>query len=178
MGPYLGLALNNGYANATLYAAIEGMSREAFTAPRPGFFGSLAATLNHIHEVDLYYIDAVEEGGLGHKVFARDRETDPVALARAVARADERLVAVCHGLDAERLSRRVAIEIEGGFIHETVGDILLHLFQHQIHHRGQAHVQVQESGIAPPQLDDFFLEHYRTPIATRFAARLNGGEAR
>jgi uncharacterized damage-inducible protein DinB len=35
---------------------------EAFVAEAPGFFPSLAATLNHIYEVDLYYIDALTEG--------------------------------------------------------------------------------------------------------------------
>jgi len=34
--------------------------------------------------------------------------------------------------------------------------LLLHLFQHQIHHRGQAHAMLSETRIAPPQLDEFF----------------------
>jgi uncharacterized damage-inducible protein DinB len=45
---------------------------------------------------------------------------------------------------------------------------LLHLFQHQIHHRGQAHVQLQDAGIAPPQLDDFHLQFERAPSARQF----------
>ena len=43
--PYLTMAQNNAWANATLYAAISGLSDEEFAAPRPGFFPSLAATL-------------------------------------------------------------------------------------------------------------------------------------
>ncbi|OYX00023.1 MAG: damage-inducible protein DinB, partial [Bosea sp. 32-68-6] len=34
--------------------------------------------------------------------------------------------------------------------------LLLHLFQHQIHHRGQAHVMLSGTSVAPPQLDEFF----------------------
>jgi hypothetical protein len=34
-----------------------------------------------------------------------------------------------------------------------------------VHHRGQAHVQLQHAGIDPPQLDDFFLEYGRVPTA-------------
>jgi uncharacterized damage-inducible protein DinB len=34
--------------------------------------------------------------------------------------------------------------------------LLMHLFQHQIHHRGQAHAMLSATAIAPPQLDEFF----------------------
>ena len=66
--PYRTMALNNAWANATLYGAIAGMSAAEFAAPRPGFFPSLRETLNHIHEVDLYYVDALEAGGRGRPV--------------------------------------------------------------------------------------------------------------
>jgi uncharacterized damage-inducible protein DinB len=32
----------------------------------------------------------------------------------------------------------------------------MHLFQHQIHHRGQAHAMLSATAIKPPQLDEFF----------------------
>jgi uncharacterized damage-inducible protein DinB len=34
--------------------------------------------------------------------------------------------------------------------------LLLHLFQHQVHHRGQAHAMLSGTAVAPPQLDEFF----------------------
>ena len=34
--------------------------------------------------------------------------------------------------------------------------LLAHLFQHQIHHRGQAHAMLAGTPVAPPQLDEFF----------------------
>ncbi|MEO1363410.1 MAG: hypothetical protein AAFU86_06515 [Pseudomonadota bacterium] len=39
-----------------------------------------------------------------------------------------------------------------------------------MHHRGQAHVMVQDAGIAPPQLDDFFLDYERHPAAKPYFA--------
>ena len=51
---------------------------------------------------------------------------------------------------------------------ERVDALLLHLFQHQVHHRGQAHVQLHTAGIAPPQLDDFYLEYGRVPSAAAY----------
>ena len=35
--------------------------------------------------------------------------------------------------------------------------ILLHLFVHQVHHRGQVHDMLCATSVSPPQLDEFFL---------------------
>src|SRR6516164_7538176 len=39
---------------------------------------------------------------------------------------------------------------------ERADRLLLHLFQHQIHHRGQAHAMLSGTSAPPPQLDVFF----------------------
>ncbi|CAN5920019.1 hypothetical protein BH11PSE3_BH11PSE3_29270 [soil metagenome] len=39
----------------------------------------------------------------------------------------------------------------------SVASILEHLFQHQTHHRGQAHAMLSSTSVKPPQLDEFFL---------------------
>jgi uncharacterized damage-inducible protein DinB len=41
---------------------------------------------------------------------------------------------------------------------ERVDRLLLHLFQHQIHHRGQVHAMLSGTRVASPQLDEFYLE--------------------
>jgi len=40
-------------------------------------------------------------------------------------------------------------------IEEPLGNVLPHLFQHQIHHRGQAHAMFAGTAVKPPQLDEF-----------------------
>ena len=166
MSPYIQMALNNAYANRTLYGVVTGMDRADFLSARPGFFGSIAATLNHIYEVDLFYLDALEEGGLGRSVYQREDIEDAAQLAEAQAAADMRLAMFCNGeIDLER---RVSVERKHKMSNEKIGSILAHLFQHQIHHRGQAHVQIGEAGIEPPQLDEFFLEFERAPIASEY----------
>lgn len=166
--PFLTMALNNAWANATLYGAIAGLSEDAFAAPRPGFFPSLKATLNHIYEVDLYYVDALEAGGLGRSVYDRDEIGDVADLAKAQADVDMRLAAFCRGLTPAMLDESRVTERREGPVEEKVGALLLHLFQHQIHHRGQAHTMVAEAGIAPPQLDDFHLDYGRVPSAAAY----------
>ncbi|WP_240789417.1 DinB family protein [Pseudooceanicola onchidii] len=166
MTPYREMALNNAWSNATLYAALSGLDTAAFTAPRPGFFASLTETMNHIYAVDLYYIDALEEAGLGRSVYNRARVDDVPTLAALQAEADLRLARFCTGLSETDLTRTVTTargDAPGAA--ERVEWLLLHLFQHQVHHRGQAHVQLSHAGIAPPQLDEFFLDYDRAPTA-------------
>ena len=159
--PFLTMALNNAWANATLYGAIAGLSEEEFAAERPGFFPSLKATLNHIYEVDLYYVDALEAAGLGRSVYEREEISNVAELAKAQAGVDMRLAIFCQDLTAAKLDESRNTERREGMVTEKVGALLLHLFQHQIHHRGQAHTMVHDAGIAPPQLDDFWLDYGR-----------------
>jgi uncharacterized damage-inducible protein DinB len=48
--------------------------------------------------------------------------------------------------------------------------LLLHLFQHQVHHRGQAHAMLAGTTVKPPQLDEFFSEAEAPLRAAEFAA--------
>ena len=163
--PWLAMALNNAWANATLYRAMAGMSDAQFAAARPGFFGSLMRTMNHIYEVDLYYVDALEEGGRGRTVYDRDDIRDVATLGAAQAAVDGRFAGFCRDLTAADLSRRIATERRHGTVTERIDALILHLVQHQVHHRGQAHVMLSHAGIDPPQLDDFYLEDGRVPSA-------------
>jgi uncharacterized damage-inducible protein DinB len=45
----------------------------------------------------------------------------------------------------------------------------MHLFQHQIHHRGQAHAMLAETAVSPPQLDEFFPVEEAPSRATEFS---------
>ena len=169
-GYFLQQALNNAWANATLYGALKGVSRDVFTAPRPGFFPSISATLNHIHAVDLYYVDALLQAGQGRAVYERAEVEEIAALGHAQAEVDMALAGFCRDLTTAQLSAPRQTERADGPTEERIDRLLLHLFQHQIHHRGQAHVQLSHAGIAPPQLDDFYLDYDRAPSAAAYWA--------
>ncbi len=59
-------------------------------------------------------------------------------------------------MDEHGPERTIRIYREDRIQTERADRLLLHLFQHQIHHRGQAHAMLGGTGIAPPQLDEFF----------------------
>jgi uncharacterized damage-inducible protein DinB len=65
---------------------------------------------------------------------------------------------------AADLDRRVVTDRgEARAVTERIDALLAHLFQHQIHHRGQAHAMLAGTAVAPPQLDEFFLDWDRHP---------------
>ena len=156
--PYRAMAHNNRWANHRLLTACAGLSHAEFTAPRTGFFPSLAATLNHILVVDRFYVDAMEGGRLGPAAWSEPEPCKTVAVLReAQEEVDRRLIAVVESLTADSLERIVELHRRTGVQRERMDRLLLHLFHHQLHHRGQAHAMLSGTSVRPPQLDEFFL---------------------
>jgi uncharacterized damage-inducible protein DinB len=151
------MAYNNGWANHRLLSACAGLSQAEFEAPRTGFFPSIQATLNHILTIDWFYVDALEGGTLGPAAYANPIPCPTLSeLRSAQAAVDRRLIAFCCALDASGPDRIIRVHRETRVQTERADRLLLHLFQHDIHHRGQAHSMLSGTTVAPPQLDEFF----------------------
>jgi uncharacterized damage-inducible protein DinB len=157
-------AYNNAWANQRLLGAVMRLAAGEFEASRTGFFPSICATLNHNLTVDWYYLDSIERSLAGqppNPAFAAFFEPAvPCAradeLAAAQQKADRRLIAVCKALDAHALCGEIVVPRASGPTLEPLARLLAHLFQHQVHHRGQAHAMLSGTSVAPPQLDEFF----------------------
>jgi uncharacterized damage-inducible protein DinB len=151
------MAYNNAWANHRLLHACAGLSQAEFVAPRIGFFPDLRATLNHILIVDQFYVDAMEGGTLGPAAWENPVPCETVALLHdAQTAVDRRLLAVVNRLDDAGLQHIVDVHRGTRIQHERMDRLLMHLFQHQIHHRGQAHCLLSGTSVPPPQLDEFF----------------------
>ncbi|ESY58155.1 MULTISPECIES: DinB family protein [unclassified Mesorhizobium] len=155
------MAGNNLWSNDRLYRAVLALKPGEFEAERTSFFPSIKATLNHILAVDHLYLDFLEEGGVGAAAHDDYVPFDvPQALFAAQVAADRRLIAFCEKLSEADLDRQVITDRrEDGMIPEKIGDILAHVFLHDIHHRGQVHAMLSGSSVAPPQLDEFLLDY-------------------
>ncbi|HEY1128680.1 MAG TPA: DinB family protein [Roseateles sp.] len=148
-------------ANRRLLAAVATLSDADFHAPRTGFFPSLARTLNHLLNVDHYYIAALHGDAAMRSLWAG---YVPARTAQELAvrqdESDQRLIAFCAGLRSGDEARVVAFDrgagMEAGPL-EPLVRVLAHLFMHQTHHRGQAHAMLAGTATKPPQLDDFIL---------------------
>jgi len=151
----LAQACNNRWSNHRLLTACGGLSADTLQSPQPAaFFGSLWALLRHLLDVDLFYLDALHDQPRPY----RDHPwPDLATLTEAQATSDRRLIALCRALDPAQLTQLITLPRASGPVREQTGRTLQHLFAHQLHHRGQAHALPLASGMAPPQLDEFFL---------------------
>ncbi len=150
------LAQNNRLANHRLLTACLGLQPGEFEATRVSFFPTLKMTLNHILTVDWFYVDALEGGTLGPRAWDPEEPFDGIgALAEAQFAVDRRLLAFCADLTEARLVAETRVHRTGRIQVERTDDLLLHLFMHQTHHRGQVHAMLAGSSVRPPQLDEF-----------------------
>ena len=157
-------AYHNAWANHRLLRACCALSPGEFAAKRVSFFPSIRATLNHILTVDWYYLEILERSLAGlppHERPYRHYEpeepySDCAALSREQHAADRRLIALCESAGDERLDAVVLLPRRSGVERDRLRRVLAHVFEHDIHHRGQVHAMLAGTSVAPPQLDEFF----------------------
>jgi uncharacterized damage-inducible protein DinB len=153
------LARNNAWSNERLHDAVAKLDAAAYRATgRTSFFPSIHLTLVHILYNDLYYVACLEERDDGEAIWADhvrfEREASFADLRTAQRAVDARLLAACDGelageVRMPRGNDRVQID--------SRANVLLHLVQHQIHHRGQVHAMLSGTAVSPPQLDEYFV---------------------
>jgi len=150
-------AYNNAWANHRLLTTCAKLSQAEFEAKGTSFFPSIKATLNHILVIDHFYVDALEGGTLGPAAWANEQPCATVVELKPAQRAvDQRLIAFCDGLRESDLDSIISVHRGTRVQQERCDRLLLHLFQHDIHHRGQAHAMLSGTSVKPPQLDEFF----------------------
>ena len=152
---YTSFAGYNAWANRRLYGAAALLSDPDYRADKGAFFKSMHGTLNHLLATDRIWMKRFTgEGEAPERLDAilHERLTD-LRVAREAE--DQRIIAYVDGLDEERLAgviryRRVSTPDE--FVQKLM-PALNHWFNHQTHHRGQAHVILTSLGRKAPELD-------------------------
>ncbi|MBX9943503.1 MAG: DinB family protein [Reyranella sp.] len=154
----------NAWANRRLYDAAARLSDAEYRADRGAFFKSMHGTLNHLLATDRIWMTRFTGQGhapdrldaIVHEHFA-DLWADRTAF-------DRRIVDWIDGLDEAHLGgairyRRVSTPDE--FV-QPLMPALDHWFNHQTHHRGQAHMILTTLGKPAPELD---LLYYQREVA-------------
>lgn len=149
------LAAYNRWANERLYDAVGKLSPAEFAAPRVGFFPSLARTLNHILVGDSLWLGRLDgQGAPGITSLDQQLHAEFAALRQARAALDARYIAFVDSLGEARIGEMLTYKTVAGEAMETAIDqVLTHVFNHQTHHRGQAHGMLSSTSVPPPSLD-------------------------
>jgi uncharacterized damage-inducible protein DinB len=149
------LARYNAWANRRLYAAVGELPGDEIAAPRIGFFPSLLKTLNHLIVTDRIWLTRLTATP-DPEVKALDQilTTDFADLRAQRVALDARLLGFVEGLPETRFGEVLVYKTTAGLPFETPIDLVLgHVFNHQTHHRGQAHGMLSGTQVAPPSLD-------------------------
>jgi uncharacterized damage-inducible protein DinB len=148
-------AAYNRWANARLFAAALDLSDQAYRLHIGVFFGSLHGTLNHLLLTDRLWLKRLTGEGDHPNRLDAILYDDRAELTRARIAEDNRLVAVVDKYDQLSLTGLHSYRTTSGMPQsQMLADILLHLFNHQTHHRGQAHACLSIlTGSEPPSLD-------------------------
>jgi uncharacterized damage-inducible protein DinB len=161
------MARYNAWANRRLYAACEQLSEDEYLEPRPAFFGSIHGTLNHLLIGDWIWLARIE-GRPNPSVRLDGRPYAGLAeLTEARAAEDARMIDLVDGYAEADLRETVRYRLitEPGEVATPRHLCWLNLFNHQTHHRGQAHDQLSQTAVAPPPLDlIFYLRETGDPL--------------
>jgi uncharacterized damage-inducible protein DinB len=134
------LALYNRWANARLYAAALDLSDQTYRLHVGVFFGSLHGTLNHLLLTDRLWLKRLTGEGDHPNQLNAILYDDRAELTRARMAEDRRLISVVEKYDEAALAALHSYRTTSGMPQSQVlSEILMHLFNHQTHHRGQAH---------------------------------------
>jgi uncharacterized damage-inducible protein DinB len=154
------MAAYNAMMNEKVYGAAAQLTDAGLFGDRGAFFGSLFATLNHLAAADTIWLRRF----CGHpaRQAALDSLRDgppPAALTQPLAhdlaglmlvrrRLDETIAAWAAALQPADLDVVLAYaNMKGVMSHKRYGSLILHFFNHQTHHRGQASTLLSQSGI-------------------------------
>ena len=154
------MARFNAWANERIFAACRKLPEVEYLKTRPAFFKSIHGTLNHILVVDRLWLGRMR--GTPHGIHALDQELYPEFLGLHVARQaeDALLISYVDGLGSNELAASVSFNSLKGERYAMPRELLLsNLFNHQTHHRGQAHGLLSQTGVAPPDLDLVVFAH-------------------
>ena len=137
---FLMFALYNRWANERLFGCAAQLTPAALAEDRGAFFGSLLGTLNHLLVTDRLWMSRLEgvspRGTRLNEVLHEDFED----LSAARRSQDQKIIAFVHDLSEERLAEPLDYATTSGAPQsQPVHQVLAHLFNHQTHHRGQAH---------------------------------------
>jgi uncharacterized damage-inducible protein DinB len=176
-------AYNNAWANHRLLRACCRLTQEEFAAARTSFFPSIKATLNHILTVDWFYLEILERSLAGlqpaenpGRHFEPEEPFDTcVDISREQHAADKRLIALCRSVKDDQVGATVLLPRRTGIERDGLHRILAHLFQHDIHHRGQVHAMLAGTSVEPPQLDEFYCAN-EAPLRAKDFAELGFSE--
>jgi len=162
-------AAYNQWANGLLYSATAELTDQEYRASTGAFFGSLHATLNHILVADRLWMKRFTGTGEAPTSLDTILFEDFSSLSSARVSEDQRIINWIDQLDEATLSGIFTYVpvTNPNPVTQRLSPALAHFFNHQTHHRGQAHATL--TALGKPSLSLDLIYYQRTPEGRIFA---------
>jgi uncharacterized damage-inducible protein DinB len=148
------LARYNRIANERLFEQCAQLDDAEYRKNRQVSFGSIHALLNHILLGDRIWMARFEGGGATTPPLREILFDEFPRLRSARREQDTRIEAFFAGPPDGFLERSLRYTNSRGVEYtEKTSVAVSHFFNHQTHHRGQVHVMLSQTPVAPPSLD-------------------------
>jgi uncharacterized damage-inducible protein DinB len=149
------LAAYNAWCNRLLYDAAGQLSDADYRADRGAFFKSLHGTLNHILVADRIWMRRFTGEGEAPRRLDAILFDELPSLRQAREAEDARIAAYIDGLSEADLAGllRYRLVTKPETVEQPLAPVLFHVFNHQTHHRGQAHCILAGLGRDAPSFD-------------------------
>jgi len=141
MSRYVTFAGYNAWCNERLYDAAAKVSDADYRRDRGAFFKSLHGTLNHLLLGDVIWMQRFTGEGMLPKTLDEILHDDFATLRDARRAMDDRISRYVGALSEADLARPIRYRtfVNPVDIEQVLAPALDHFFNHQTHHRGQAH---------------------------------------
>lgn len=155
---FVTIAKYNTWANARLYKMARELPNEAYRKNVGAYFGSLQGTLNHILNADRIWMRRMTGTGEHPDKLNAIAFADLPSLQAAREAEDDRILQFVEGLTDADLDQEWSYHtLDGKPQRQPLSEILAHFFNHQTHHRGQAHTILTLLGVAEPASLDLLM---------------------
>ncbi|MBB1485463.1 DinB family protein [Oceanospirillum sediminis] len=145
------------WATEKLFESVDLLSEDQYREDAGLYFGSIHNTLNHLLLVDQLWLARIQGvpypvTDLGHEI-----ETDLKALETALLNQCDLWFRECATLTDRRLEQVIKYRnMSGDPARIKNGDLLIHVFNHGTHHRGQISSALAKAGVPVPAMDYFY----------------------
>lgn len=148
------------WMNDKLYTTAAKLPAYELAEERGAFFGSLLGTLNHIMVADIVWLQRFSVHPSQHPALDAIRSMpEPQALAQILLNdfpalrterrsLDDTIIIWCEQLTASDLNHKLKYRnMKGDAAVKNFDSLILHFFNHQTHHRGQATILLSQQGL-------------------------------
>jgi uncharacterized damage-inducible protein DinB len=150
------MARYNAWQNQSLFHAAASLSEDAREEDRGAFFGSIRATLSHLMWGDLMWMARFDGGeGPGGSIADSPGRYDWPTLWAERPRLDARIAGWSWMVTEEELAGDLHWYsfAQAREMSKPYGLCVVHVFNHQTHHRGQVHAMLTAAGARPDDTD-------------------------